>query len=81
MQQQEDEQTAGETVYVCKDETNNALLHETPRQKLQSLVHLSHARTCTQQSPFYLTDTREKGHGRRMRRVRLSSQMSVNTQT
>ena len=32
MYQHEDEQTAGETVYVCKDETNDALLHETPRR-------------------------------------------------
>ena len=29
MYQQEDEQTAGETVYVCKDETNNSLSQET----------------------------------------------------
>ena len=49
MNHQEDEQTAGVTVYVCKDETNNALLHETPRQKLQSLAHLSHAQMCAQQ--------------------------------
>ena len=34
---QEDEQKAGETVYVCKDETHNALLHETPRQNSNRL--------------------------------------------
>ena len=32
MYQQENERTAGETVCACKDETNNALLHETPRK-------------------------------------------------
>ena len=37
MYHQENEQTTCETVYVCKDETNNALLHETPN-KLQSLA-------------------------------------------
>ena len=38
MYQQEEEQTAGETVYVCKDETNNALLLETPRQNSNRLL-------------------------------------------
>ena len=37
MYQQEDEQTAGETVYVRKDETTNALLHMTPRQNSNRL--------------------------------------------
>ena len=69
MYQQEDEQTAGEIGHVCKDETNNALFAQNTGAKLQSLVRLSHARTCTQQSPFYLSETREKEH--RSRRATL----------
>ena len=38
MYQQDDEQTAGSPVYVCKDETNNALLQETPRQNSNRLL-------------------------------------------
>ena len=37
MYQQEDEQTGSETVYVCKDGTNNVLLRETPRQNSNRL--------------------------------------------
>ena len=34
---QEEMQTAGETVYESKDKTDNALLHGTPRQILNRL--------------------------------------------
>ena len=44
MCQQEDEQTAGETVYVCKDDTNSALL-ATPHSLVHSLEPCADVRT------------------------------------
>ena len=66
---QEEVRATGETVYECKDKTNNALLHET-EANLQSLVHLSHARSVHDFAPnktLHPTETRETEHGRRMR--------------
>ena len=37
----------GETVYECKDKTNNAFFARDTDANLQSLVHLSHAQMCT----------------------------------
>ena len=67
-------QTSGETVYECKDKTDNALLHGTPRQNLQTLVHLSYARSvhdCAHHNTLHLTETRETGNRRRMPCMRL----------
>ena len=49
MYQQEDEQTAGETVYVCKDVNKQCAFARDTEAKLQSLAHLSHAQMCAQQ--------------------------------
>ena len=62
MYQQEDEQTAGEIVYVCKHETNNALFCKRDiGAKLQLLVHLRHAQMCAQQ--FCRNGTETQGEG------------------
>ena len=54
-------------------------LHETPN-KTRIACSLEPSMNM-QQSPFYLTETREKGHRQRMRPMRLSTQMSVNEET
>ena len=78
MYQQDNEQTAGET--VCAQRRNNALLHETPKQTPAACSLEPCADVLTTITSLPDSD-KEKKHWRRMLCMRLPSQMSVASQT
>ena len=66
--------TTGETVYECKDKNRQCAFARDTEANLQTLAHLSHARSvhdCAHNKTLYLTETRETGNRRRMPCMRL----------